>query len=186
MSIDSIRHYLLTIIDYFSHYVVAWGVVKTVPPLEVQNPLVLAYLNEGIKPEGPKPFLRADLGSPNMAHSGRRLIRDLEMVFPPNRPYRPTDNSRQERWYRPVKQEETYWYPTYPTAEIARLYLGRYIHHYNEERPLQSLWNYPPGYVHRLENKSKLLEHHKTMVQIVKEQSSSRHIFGSPYILAPK
>ena len=170
LSIDSLRHYLLTIIDYFSRYIVAWGIVRTVTRLEVQNLLALAYLSEGIKPEDSKPLLRADLGSPNIAHSTRRLIRDLEMVLSFSRPHRPTDNGRQERWYRTVKQEEIYCYPTYPTIEIARLSLGRYIRYYNEQRPHQALWNYPPGYVHRLGNKSKLLAHYKTMVHIVKEQ----------------
>jgi putative transposase len=170
LSIASVRHYLLTVIDYFSRYIVAWGVVKTVTRAEVQNLLALAYLSEGINPEDPKPLLRVDLGSPNMAHTTRRLIRDLEMVLSPSRPNRPTDNARQERWYRTAKQEEIYCYPTYPTAEIARLSLGRYIHHYNEERPHQSLWNYPPGYVHRLGNKSKLLAQYKMIIQIVKEQ----------------
>jgi putative transposase len=170
LSIDSTRHYLLTVIDYFSRYIVAWGVVKTVTRVEVQSLLALAYLSEGIRPDDPKPLLRADLGSPNMAHSTRRLIRDLEMVLSPSRSHRPTDNARQERWYRTVKQEEIYCYPTYPTAEIARLSLGRYIHQYNEERPHQALWNYSPGHVHRLGNKSKLLAHYKTMVQVVKEQ----------------
>ncbi len=99
-----------------------------------------------------------------MAHSTRRLIRDLEMVFSPSRPYRPTDNGCQERWYRTAKQEEIYCYPTYPTAEIARSSLAQYIYHYNEERPHQALWN---GYVHRLGNKSKPLAHYKTMVQLV-------------------
>lgn len=170
LNIDSMRHYLLTLIDYFSRYIVAWGVVKTVTRREVQNLLALAYLSEGIEPEGAKPLLRVDLGSPNMAHSTRRLIRDLEMVLSPSRANRPTDNGRQERWYRTVKQEEIYCYPTYPTVEIARLSLGRYIHHYNEERPHQALWNFPPGHVHRLGNKSQLLAYYKTMVQVVKEQ----------------
>jgi hypothetical protein len=92
------------------------------------------------------------------------------MVLSPSRANRPTDNGRQERWYRTVKQEEIYCYPTYPTAEVARLSLGRYIRYYNEERPHQSLWNYPPGYVHRLGNKTRLLAQYKTMVQLVKEQ----------------
>ena len=170
LSIDSMRHYLLTIIDYFSRYIVAWGVVKTVTRREVQNLVALAYLSEGLEAEGPKPLLRADLGSPNMAHSTRRLIRDLEMVLSPSRANRPTDNGRQERWYRTAKQEEIYCYATYPTIEIARSSLGRYIRFYNEDRPHQSLWNYPPGYVHRLGNKTQLLAGYKTMVQLVKEQ----------------
>jgi putative transposase len=170
LGIGSIRHYLLTLIDYFSRYIVAWGVVKTVTRREVQNLLALAHLSEGIKPEDPKPLLRADLGSPNIAHSTRRLIRDLEMVLSPGRANRPTDNGRQERWYRTVKQEEIYCCPTYPTVEIAPWSLGQYIHSDNEERPHQALWNYPPTYVHRLGNKTQLLAHYKSMIQAVKEQ----------------
>jgi len=170
LSIEYTRHYLLTIIDCFSRYLVAWGVVKTVTRLEVQDLLTLAYLSEGIRPEDSKPLLRADQGSPNMAHSTQRLIRDLEMVLSPSRAYRPTDNSRQERWYRTVKQEEIYCYPTYPSLEVARSSLARYIHFYHEERPHQALWNYTPGFVHRLGNKSQLLLHHREMVRIAKER----------------
>lgn len=170
LSIEYTRHYLLTIIDYFSRYIVAWGVVKTVTRWEVQNLLTLAYLSEGISPEDPKPLLRADLGSPNMAHSTQRLIKDLEMVLSPSRANRPTDNGRQERWYRTVKQEEIYCYPTYPSLEVARSSLSRYIHFYHEERPHQALWNYTPGFVHRLGNKGQLLSYHRKMVQTVKEQ----------------
>ncbi len=170
LTIGSVRYYLLTLIDYFSRYIVAWGVVPTVTRVEVQNLLALAYLSEGIKAASPKPLLRADLGSPNMAQSTRRFIRELEMVLSPSRANRPTDNGRQERWYRTVKQEEIYSYPTYPSVEVARLSLARYIHQYNEERPHQALWNYPPGQVHRLGSKTKLFAHYQTIMGIVKEQ----------------
>jgi putative transposase len=170
LSIEDTRHYLLTVIDYFSRYIVAWGIVRTVTRREVQNLVALAYLSEDLEASEPKPLLRADLGSPNMAHSTRRLIQDLEMVLSPSRASRPTDNSRQERWYRTVKQEEIYCYPTYPSPEIARSSLGRYIDFYNERRPHQALWNYTPGYIHRLGNKTELLTDHKKMIQIVKER----------------
>lgn len=170
LDINGLRHYLLTIIDYFSRYIVAWGIVKTVTQREVQNLLALAYLGEDIDQQGQKPILRTDQGSPNMARNTRRLIKDLEMILSPSRVYRPTDNSRQERWYRTVKQEEIYCYPTYPTVEIGRSSLAYYIDFYNEKRPHQALCNYTPGYVHRLGNKTELLNHYKKMVRIAKEQ----------------
>ena len=170
MGIDHACHYLLTLIDYFSRYIVAWGIVHTVTQREVQNLLALAYLSEGMETEEIKPILRMDLGSPNIATGIRRLIRDLEMVLSPGRAHRPTDNGRQERWYRTVKQEEIYCYPTYPSLEVARASLAPYIHFYNEERPHQALWNYPPGYVHRLGNKTFLLRDYREQVSIVKEQ----------------
>ena len=174
------RSYLLTVIDYFSRYIVAWGIVKTVTRREVQNLLSLAFMSERIDQKAAKPMVRFDRGSPNMAHSTKRLIKDLEMLFAPGRSHRPTDNARQERWYRTVKQEEIYCSPTYPTEQIARHSLGAYIHEYNEHRPHQALWNYTPGYVHRLGNKTELYSQYKKQVQIVKEQriASNRSQMG--------
>ena len=130
----------------------------------------MAYLSEGIGEYEQRPILRMDQGSPNMASNTKRLIKELEMLLSPSRAYRPTDNGRQERWYRTVKQEEIYCYPTYPSEEIARISIARYIEFYNERRPHQALWNYTPGYVHRLGNRTQLLSHYRKMVQIVKEQ----------------
>ena len=169
LTIGGLRHYLLTMIDYFSRFIVAWKVVQTVTQHEVQDLLTLAYIGEGIEHQAQKPLLRVDQGSPNIARGTKRLIKDLEMVLSPSRAYRPTDNGRQERWYRTAKQEEIYCYPTYPSLELARLSLARYIQFYNEQRPHQSLWNYTPGCLHRLGNKSELVSHYKQMLQIAKE-----------------
>ncbi|HPD61425.1 MAG TPA: integrase core domain-containing protein, partial [Thermodesulfobacteriota bacterium] len=170
LTIAGVRYYLLTIIDYFSRFIVAWGIVKSVSQREVQNLLALAYMSEKINQEVLKPMIRFDQGSPNIAHSTKRLIKDLEMLFSPSRSHRPTDNARQERWYRTVKQEEIYCYPTYPTEQIARDSLEKYIYQYNEQRPHQALLNFTPGYVHRVGNKSVLSAQYKKRVKIVKEQ----------------
>jgi|GEM_PF-634947 len=170
LSIKGMRHYLLTIIDYFSRYIVAWSIVKTVSQREVKDLLIIAYIKEGIEHLEHKPMLRLDKGSPNMAYGTKRLIRDLEMVISPSRVNRPTDNAKQERWYRTAKQEEIYCHEDYPSEEIARYFMARYIEDYNEFRPHQALWNYTPGSVHRLGNKTLLLEHRRKMIQIAKEQ----------------
>ena len=170
MVIDGSRHYLLTIIDYFSRFIIAWGIVKAVTKKEVQNLLVLAYMSQRIEKNDQKPKIRLDQGSPNMAYTTRDLIRDLEMLFSPSGVNRPTDNARQERFYRTAKQDEIYCYPSYPSLEIARKSIGEYIEFYNEERPHQALWNFTPGYVHRVGDKSEILKEYKRKVQIVKER----------------
>jgi len=48
--------------------------------------------------------------------------------------------------------------------------MARYIEEYHEVWPHQALWNYTPGFVHRLGNKTLLLEHRRRMIQIVKGQ----------------
>ena len=37
LTIAGMRYYLLAIIDYFSRFIVAWGIVKSVSQREVQN-----------------------------------------------------------------------------------------------------------------------------------------------------
>ena len=174
LTIKGLRYYLLTI---------AWSIVKTVSQQEVKDLLFIAYISQGIENLEQKPMIRLDKGSPNMAYGTRRLIKDLEMVMSPSRVNRPTDNARQERWYRTVKQEEIYCYPTYPSLDIARQSIARYIEEYNERRPHQALWNYTPGYVHRLGNKTKLLQYHRKMVQIAKKQriKENKAIQGEKY-----
>jgi len=170
LNIAGLRYYLLTIIDYFSRYIVAWGIVRSVTQTGVRNLVALAYMSEHIDDKNHKPMFRSDRGSPNMAHGTRRLIKDLEMVLSPGRANRPTDNSRQERWYRTVKQEEIYCYASYPSEDIARNSLAGYIGEYNEKRPHQALWNFTPGHVHRLGDKSQLRNHYKEQVQLVKKR----------------
>jgi len=168
--IECLRYYLLTIIDYFSRFIIAWGIVKTVTKKEVQDLVVLAYLSEGVEENDQKPKIRLDKGSPNMACGTRGLTKDLEMLFSPGGVNRPTDNARQERFYRIAKQEEIYCYPSYPSLVIARKSIGEHIEFYNEKRLHQELWNFIPGYVHRLGDKTELLKEYKRRVQMVKER----------------
>jgi len=173
LTIADLRYYLLALMDYFSRYILAWGIVPTVTQKEVQQLLTLAYFNEGLEREEHKPMLRADLGSPNTARKTRRLIKDLEMLLRLSRVHRPTDNARQERWFRTAKQEEIYCYPTYPSLELARSSIGDYIRYYNEKRPHQALWNYTPAVVHRLGNKTQLLDLYRESIRMAKERRIS-------------
>jgi len=170
LTIAGTRYYLLTIIDYFSRYIVAWGIVKTVTHKNVQDILSLAYMSEKIDEKVDKPIIRFDRGSPNMARETRRFIKEMELVLSPSRANRPTDNARQERWYRTIKQEEIYCYPEYPNLEIAKELIGRYIEEYNKKRPHQILWNFTPEYVHKIGNKSKIYEQYKERVNRAKSR----------------
>ena len=79
-------YYLLTIIDYFPRFIVVWGIVKSVTQREVQNLLPLVFMSEDIDQKVTKPMIRFDQVSPNMAHSTKRLIKDLEILFHPAEP----------------------------------------------------------------------------------------------------
>lgn len=167
--IRGVRHYVLTILDTFSRYIVAWGIVKTVTQTEVKNLVALAAMSEKIDGLDAKPTLRTDPGSPNMAADVRLFLKEIGVTFSPGRSARPTDNARQERFYRTLKQEEVYCNPDYLSIEAAREAIGQYIDYYNEVRPHQALFGYTPGHVHRVGNKSLLLDEYRLEVQKAKE-----------------
>jgi len=167
--IEGLRHYVLTILDVFSRYVVAWGIVKTVTQREVKDLVALAVMSEGIDGRDDKPMLRTDPGSPNMAADVRLFLSEVGIEFSPGRVARPTDNARQERFYRTLKQEEIYCHLSYASPESARTSIASYIDYYNEIRPHQSLFGYTPARVHRVGNKSLLLEEYRLKVRQAKD-----------------
>lgn len=176
--IQGLRHYVLTILDVFSRYVVAWGIVKTVTQREVKNLVALAVMSEGIDSQEEKPILRTDPGSPNMAADVRLFLSEVGIRFSPGRVARPTDNARQERFYRTLKQEEIYCHLSYASLESARTSIARYIDYYNEIRPHQALFGYTPSQVHRVGNKSLLLEEYRLKVRQAQEVRLQRTRHG--------
>lgn len=174
--IGGLRHYVITILDVFSRYVVAWGIVKTVTQREVKNLVALALLSQGIEDQAVKPILRTDPGSPNMAADVRVFLKESGVRFSPGRTARPTDNARQERFYRTLKQEEIYCNRDYLSLESARSAIGRYIEYYNEIRPHQALFGYPPAVVHQTGNKARLVEEYRQKVRQAQEKRLQRNL----------
>ncbi len=168
--IDGLRHYVLTLLDLFSRYLVAWGIFRTITQKHVKNLVALAIMSQSIGENDPKPILRTDPGSPNMAADVRIFLREIGVVFSPGRVARPTDNARQERFYRTFKQEEVYCHNGYVTLDSAKASIGYWINYYNEVRPHQALFGYPPAIVHRSGNKTRLLEDYRRNVEKAKEK----------------
>jgi len=177
--IDGLRHYVLTILDLFSRYLVAWGIFKTITQREVKNLVALAIMSEAIGEHDPKPILRTDPGSPNMAADVRIFLREIGVVFSPGRVARPTDNARQERFYRTLKQEEVYCHEGYVSLDSAKASIGHWINYYNEVRPHQALFGYPPAIVHRCGNKTRLLEDYRRDVEKAKEKRRQKWLLNN-------
>jgi hypothetical protein len=68
---------VLTILDLFSRYLVAWGIAKTVTKTEIKNLVALAIMSQMIGESDPKPILRTDPRSPNMAADMRIFLREV-------------------------------------------------------------------------------------------------------------
>lgn len=159
LKLNGTRWYLLALIELFSRFIVAWDIVPTVNSGHVRRIYLAGLRNEGIsRSNGQLPALRTDRGSPNTAYVTRDFFEILGADLSYARIRRPTDNAIMERFFGTVKQEEAYLVGNYPDDISAREEIGRYIEFYNNERPHQALWNFTPAYMHKINNKSNVLE----------------------------
>jgi putative transposase len=171
LSIAHLRWYLLTVMDFFSRYVVAWELVPSVNAGHVKAVYRAALAAEGIPTSAERnPELRVDRGSPNTARVTREFFESLGAERSFARVHRPTDNAITERFYGTVKQEEIYLVGNYPDEGSAREEIGRYIAHYHTERPHQALFNFTPAYVHQVHNKTALVNELTAMKKTTRER----------------
>jgi transposase InsO family protein len=170
LRIGGLRWYLLTLIDFFSRYIVHHEVVPTVNAAHIKALYESGLgvfnipLNLELKPE-----LRLDRGSPNTSRVTKEFFKDINADLSFARVRRPTDNARTERFYRTIKQEEIYIVGDYQDELTAKEEIGAYIRWYNEKRPHQALWNFTPWLVHDTNNKTRLLE----TLRVLKQKSWS-------------
>lgn len=171
LSVGGVRWYLLTVIDFFSRWIIAWEVVPTVNAGNVKAIYQAGLRNQGISIHSQtKPKLRVDRGSPNTSGITQEFFEALGAELSFARVRRPTDNALTERFYGTIKQEEIYLVGNYPDEISAREEIARYIERYHHSRPHQSLMNFTPAHVHEVNNKSQLLAELKEMKRRTREK----------------
>ena len=159
LRVGGVRWYLLTVIDFFSRWIIAWEVVPTVHAGTIKAIYQAGLRNQGISIHSQtKPKLRVDRGSPNTSGITQEFFEGLGAGLSFARVRRPTDNALTERFYGSIKQEEIYLVGNYPDEISAQEEIGRYIESYHHTRPHQSLMNFTPAHVHQVNNKSRLLD----------------------------
>jgi transposase InsO family protein len=157
--INHLRWYLLILIDFFSRYVIAYGIFPSINASHVRHIYSMGLKEQGIrKGHDILPELRVDRGSPNTSLVTREFFEIIGADLSFARVRRPTDNALTERFFGTAKQEEIYLVGSYPDERSAWEETGSYIYTYNNERPHQSLWNFTPAYVHEVNNNTLLLE----------------------------
>ena len=171
LSIAGVRWYLVTVIDFFSRWIIAWEVVPTVHAGTIKAIYEAGLNNQAIsKQSSTKPEFRVDRGSPNTSGITQEFFELLGAELSFARVRRPTDNALTERFYGTIKQEEIYLVGNYPDEISATEEIGRYIENYHHHRPHQALMNFTPAHVHEVNNKSRLLAELKEMKRKTREK----------------
>ncbi len=128
-------HYAVTVIDYYSRYLLACYLTNSYSAVEVIHALGLAR-REAERIHGPlakMPFLVTDNGSSFIAKRFWRFIQDAYQHV--RIQYRtPTQLGLLERFHRTLKEEEVYW-RLYDDPADARACLEEFRQRYNGRRP---------------------------------------------------
>jgi len=136
LRVGGVRWYLLTVIDFFSRWIVAWEVVPTVHAGTIKAIYQAGLNNQGISLSQSKPELRVDRGSPNTSGITQEFFEALGAELSFARVRRPTDNALTERFYGTIKQEEIYLVGNYPDEISAKEEIGRYMERYHHSGPI--------------------------------------------------
>ena len=141
-------HYLSTILDDYSRYIIAWKLCKTMTAPEVMETVDLALQASGCDQAqvAYKPRLLSDNGSSYISHDLAEWLDDKGMDHIRGAPYHPQTQGKIERWHQTLKNRillENYYLPEDLERQIAA-----FIEHYNHHRYHESLQNLTPADVY--------------------------------------
>jgi len=149
--------YLVTIIDWYSRYVLSWRLSNT-----LNANFCVEALEEALRKGRPEIF-NTDQGAQFTSEAFTGLMEQHGVRISMNGKGRYSDNLFIERLWRTVKYEEIYL-KAYHDGSDARISLGKYFSFYNTERPHQALGYWTPAEVF---NSSKVAATDTTMVEFL-------------------
>jgi len=133
--------YLVTIIDWYSRYVISWRLSNT-----LDAEFCVAALEEALS-RGTPDIFNTDQGSQFSGEAFTSLLKEHGIRISMDGKGSYNDNLFIERLWRTVKYEEVYL-KAYTDGGEARISLGKYFRFYNTIRPHQSLGYRTPGEVY--------------------------------------
>lgn len=125
--------YLVAIIDWYSRYIVGFGLSNT-----LEKAFVIETINKAVKSNGTPEIMNSDQGSQFTSHEYVDLLKEKGIKISMDGKGRALDNQRIERFFRSYKWEKLYLEECKTGHELRRL-TGEYIEYYNNERMHQSL-----------------------------------------------
>lgn len=134
--------YLVAVIDWYSRYVLAWGLSNT---MDVHS--CVQVLEEALAGQSAPVIFNTDQGSQFTSPVFTRVLREYDILISMDGRGRALDNVFIERLWRSVKYEEIYLNDHQSVPELSQG-LSRYFDFYNHERPHTSLGGQTPTEVH--------------------------------------
>jgi putative transposase len=141
-------HFLATILDDFSRYIIAWKLYTTMNAEDVKDLLEEAVRKTGVGHVAVRyrPRLLSDNGSCYLSKDLAEYLANKGMDHTRGKPYHPMTQGKIERYHRSMKNVvnlQKYYFPWELEQEIAR-----FVEYYNNERYHESLGNVTPADVY--------------------------------------
>jgi transposase InsO family protein len=137
-------YYLLSVLDDYSRYIIAWKLCTTMKALEVTTVLERALAKTGVTHVNVynRPRLLSDNGSCFISSELKDYLSDNEMIHIRSKIYHPMTQGKIERYHRSMKNLillDNYYSPEKLSEQI-----GRWVEYYNNHRYHESLNNVTP------------------------------------------
>jgi len=125
--------YLTVVIDWYSRYILGWQLSNTLES-QTQTELLENLVDIYGKPD----IINSDQGSQYTSENWVSYLKDQGIKISMDGKGRATDNAVVERFFRTIKQECIYLYPTEKVKELRNL-IKDYIIYYNTRRTHQGI-----------------------------------------------
>lgn len=137
-------YYLLSVLDDYSRYIIAWQLCTTMKALEVTAILQKALAKTGVTQVNvyKRPRLLSDNGSCFISSELKDYLCENEMVHIRSKVYHPMTQGKIERYHRSMKNLILLY--NYYSPEKLSEQIGRWVEYYNNHRYHESLDNVTP------------------------------------------
>jgi len=138
-------YYLLSVLDDFSRYIIAWQLCKTMRTEDVKTVLDIASIKTNVTNVVVRlrPMLLSDNGPCFISSSLREYLKDKKIVHTRGKPYHPQTQGKIERYHRSMKNlllQDNYYIPEQLNEQIAR-----WVDYYNNQRYHEGIDNVTPA-----------------------------------------
>ena len=137
-------YYLLSVLDDYSRYIIAWKLCTTMKTMEVKTVLEMALAKTGVTRVKvyKRPRLLSDNGSCFISSELKDYLYNNEMIHIRSKPYHPMTQGKIERYHRSMKNLvllDNYYSPEKLIEQICR-----WVEYYNNYRYHESIDNVTP------------------------------------------
>ena len=137
-------YYLLSVLDDYSRYIIAWKLCMTMKSIDVKGVLDLAIAKTGVTHVNiyNRPRLLSDNGACFISSELKDYLQNMDIAHIRSKPYHPMTQGKIERYHRSMKNLillDNYYSPENLSQQISR-----WVEYYNNHRYHEALGNVTP------------------------------------------